>query len=135
MAGSYQDTPFHADIAELTEQIRGERQLYRTLLATLRIRRRRYRQVVAGVGERLGRLKLNGRLTERSPLTVMLEIELMRSAVTGKLGGWQTLEEYADDLGLEPERFARLAAVARRQLALLERLHEHAREQAFRRPG
>lgn len=135
MADSYQDTPFHADLAELTEQIRGERQLYRTLLATLGIRRPRYRQVVAGVGERLGRLKLNGRIMERSPLTVMLELELMRSAVTGKLSGWQTLEEYADDLGLEPERFARLAEMTRRQLALLERLHEHAREQAFRRSG
>ncbi|MCK0116463.1 NAD-dependent epimerase/dehydratase family protein [Isoptericola sp. S6320L] len=133
MADSYRDTPFHADLAELTEQIRSERRLYRTLLATLGIRRRRYRQVLAAAAERVGRLKLNGRVLERSPLTVLLEVELMRSALLGKLGGWRTLQEYADDVGLDPDRFGALAELANRQLALLDRLHEHARERAFRR--
>ncbi|WP_407320367.1 NAD-dependent epimerase/dehydratase family protein [Isoptericola halotolerans] len=133
MVESYRDTPFHADLAELAEQVRGERQLYRTLLATLGIRRRRYRQMLAAVVERAGRLKLNGRVLQTSPLTPLLEVELMRSAVLGKLGGWRTLEEYADDVGLDPARFAALAEVAQRQLALLDRLHEQTRERAFRR--
>jgi UDP-glucose 4-epimerase len=89
--------------------------------------------VLAALAERAGRLKLNGRLLETSPLTPLLEIELMRSAVVGKLGGWRTLEEYADDVGLDPERFATLAELAQRQLALLDRLHEQTRERAFRR--
>lgn len=133
MVENYRDSPFHADLAELAEQIRAERQLYRTLLATLGIRRRRYRQVLAAVAERAGRLKLNGRLLEQSPLTVLLEVELMRSAVMGKLGGWRTLEEYAGDVGLDPDRFRALAELADRQIAMLDRLHEHARERTFRR--
>ncbi|GAA1993663.1 hypothetical protein GCM10009718_34250 [Isoptericola halotolerans] len=132
MTDAYQDTPFHADLSEITEQVRDERRLYRTLLATLGIRRRRYRQLIAGVGERVGRLKLNGRVVERSPLTMMLEVELIRSALLGKMGGWQTLQEYADDVGLDPERFADLIELAHRQIAVLDRLHEHVRERAFR---
>jgi UDP-glucose 4-epimerase len=131
MVGSYPDSPFHPDLAELAAQIRAERALYVSLLPALGLPRRPWRQAAAGLAERLGRLKLNGRVVSRSPLSLVLEVELMRSAVVGKLGGWQTLHDLAPELGLDPERFAVLAARAHRQLALLDRLHEHARRGAF----
>lgn len=132
MAQQYRDTPFQAELAEAAEQLRGERELYRDLLHELGVPRRRYRQAAAWVGERVGLLKLNGRLTERSPMSALLETELMRSAVVGKIGGWRTLEEHADELGLEPAQFAELAELAEGQLEMLDRFHAYVRERAFR---
>lgn len=132
MTHTNRDTPFHAELAELTEQLRGERELYRTLLDRLGVPRRRYRQVTTWLGEKAGRLKLNGRITQRSPMTAVLEAELMRSAVLGKIGGWQTLREHADEIGLSREQFTELIERAEAQIEMLDRLHAYARERAFR---
>ncbi|MFC8597423.1 NAD-dependent epimerase/dehydratase family protein [Isoptericola sp. NPDC057191] len=132
MVADYQDLPLHPELAEVAEQIRGERELYRRLMRDLGLPRRPYRQLVAAVGERFGRLKLNGRVVSRSPMSVVLETELMRSAVVGKIGGWRTLEEHAAELGLDPAQFHELGVLAEDQLATLDRLHEHARRRAFR---
>ena len=73
------------------------------------MRQRPHRQAAAWLAEHAGRLKLNGRIVRRSPMTMVLEAELMRAAILGKLGGWQTLEELAPELGLDPATFAALA--------------------------
>ena len=127
-----QDTPFYAELAEAAEQLRAERELYRDLLNALGVPRRRHRQAAAWLGEKAGRLKLNGRVVRRSPMTTVLEAELMRSAVLAKIGGWQTLREHADELGLDAARLAELTAQARAQIELLDRFHAWARERAFR---
>lgn len=132
MTRTYWDTPFHAELAEATEQLRGERELYRDLLDRLEVPRRRYRQVAAWLGERAGRLKLNGRIVQRSPMTPVLEAELMRSAVLGKIGGWQTLREHSGETGLDPGQFDELIDLARRQIEMLDRFHAYARGRAFR---
>jgi hypothetical protein len=46
---------------------------------------------VAAVGEKLGALKPNGRLIERSPLSTIVEIEALQMAVRGKRSLWETL--------------------------------------------
>ncbi len=132
MAAAYRDTPFHGELVETAEQIRAERELIRSLLDALGVPRRRHRQAAAWAAERVGRLKLNGRLIERSPMTAVLEAELMRSAVLGKIGGWQTLGEHAEDLGLDPAQFDELIETARHQIAVLDRFHEYVRSRAFR---
>lgn len=132
MTRTAQDTPFYAELAEATEQLRAERELYRDLLNTLGVPRRRHRQAAAWLGEKAGRLKLNGRVVRRSPMTTVLEAELMRSAVLGKIGGWQTLREHAGELGLDAARLTELTAQARAQIELLDRFHAWARERAFR---
>lgn len=119
-------------LADLAGQITTERAFLADLIDRLGLRRRPYRQALAAAGERVGRLKLNGRVLSTSPMTVVLELELMRSAVMGKLGLWQTLAEMAPDLGLDSERFVALADGARDQLSMLDTLHERARRTAFR---
>lgn len=131
MTRGYRDTPFHAELAEATEQLRGERELYRDLLHRLAVPRRTHRQVAAWLGEKVGRLKLNGRVVERSPLSAVLEAELMRSAVVGKISGWWTLREYADEIGLDATQFGELIDQGHRQLEMLERFHAYTRERAF----
>lgn len=131
MAKAYADTHMGADLARIARETRDERRFLRDLLSTLEFRRRRHRQAAAWVAERVGRLKTNGRPLG-SPMTPVLEIELMRSAIMGKLGGWETLAELAPELGLPREQFQRLAARAREQADTLTRLHAHIVPVAFR---
>jgi nucleoside-diphosphate-sugar epimerase len=132
MTRAYRDTPFHAELAEVTEQLRGERELYRDLLDRLEVPRRRYRQVAAWAGEKAGRLKLNGRVVERSAMTMVFEPEMMRAAVLAKIGGWQTLRDHADEIGLDATQLEELIAQAHQQIDTLARFHAYARERAFR---
>lgn len=135
MAEAYADTPVSADIARVSAEIERERDLLRGLIGDLGTRQRPHRQAVAWLAEHAGRLKLNGRIIRRSPMTMVLETELMRAAILGKLGGWQTLEELAPDLGLDRATFQKLGDDARSQIEALSRVHEHARRNAFRRQG
>lgn len=61
--------------------------------------------VAAVVGERLGRLKLNGHLLSRSPYSDLVELEGLTIAVQGKRLGWRALKARAhpkfDDADLE----------------------------------
>ncbi|NUU32315.1 hypothetical protein [Arthrobacter sp. C9C5] len=133
MAKDFTDTPVHAELATLAAAIGRERELLRKLIHELGIRQRPHRQAAAWLAEHAGRLKLNGRLLSRSPMTLVLESELMRAAILAKIGGWQTLEELAPDLGLEPSRFAGLSTEGQAQIETLGRVHDHARRNAFRR--
>ena len=65
-------------------------------------------------------------------MTMLLEAELMRSAVSGKLGGWETLREHAQGLGLDGQVFDDLIDSSHRQLETMEKVHAYARERAFR---
>lgn len=132
MSEVYVDAPVYARLSELAEEIRLERAFLQRLMQDLGLRRRPYRQAVSWAGEHLGRLKSNGRLFSRSPMTLVLEAELMRSAVMGKLGVWQTLEENADELGLDAGVFADLAERSREQAGVFDEVHEYARARAFR---
>ncbi|HLS73688.1 MAG TPA: NAD-dependent epimerase/dehydratase family protein [Actinomycetaceae bacterium] len=130
MARAYADTPLGPDLAQVAIEIRQEREFLHELLQTLQLRVRPYRQAAAWVTERAGRLKTNDR-PEGSPMTPVLELELMRSAVMGKLGVWQTLAALAPDLGLPPALFEGLADQARRHAETFDRLHGEVVPQAF----
>lgn len=65
-------------------------------------------------------------------MTLLLETELMRSAVAGKLGGWETLRENAPELHLDAAVYDRLIEAGHRQLATLDEIHEYTRTRALR---
>ncbi|MEJ6543665.1 NAD-dependent epimerase/dehydratase family protein [Brachybacterium paraconglomeratum] len=132
MAADFVDTPVHPVLSSIAEQIRAERRFLHQLIDDLGLRRRRYRQAAAWLGEHAGRLKSNGRLVARSPMTMVLEAELMRSAVIGKRGSWLTLADNAQELGLDEDRFRELAEQALHQFEQLEAVHAYARRRAFR---
>lgn len=132
MVQDFLDTPVFAPLSEIAEEIRSEHRFLEQLIHDLGFKQLPHRQAAAWAGEHLGRLKNNGRLLSRSPMTMVLEIELMRSAVIGKRGGWQTLHDNAEDLGLDPQVFAELAENALRQAQTLEEVHAYARRRAFR---
>ena len=127
MAHAYRRTPVSGQLEELNRELQAERAELKRLLNELRLGKHRVRQALAWLGERLGRLKSNGHLFAGSPLTLLLEVELMRSAVAGKLGLWQTLAARAEDLGRHADRFDVLARQAKIQAEQLEQVHEYAR--------
>lgn len=132
MAEAYADSPVFAPLSSLAEEIRSERELLRRIIRRLGLAQLPHRQALSWAGERAARLKSNGTLFSRSPMTLVLETELMRSAVVGKRGGWQTLEANAHLLDLDPQIFSELSEKVDVQLSVLDAVHAHARERAFR---
>ncbi|HEY2305010.1 MAG TPA: hypothetical protein VGI05_03935 [Streptosporangiaceae bacterium] len=104
------------------------------IMAALGVPVRAYKVCAGWIGEKAGRLKLNGRLLSRSPLSSLEELEMMRLGVTGKAAGWRTLQLLADtDPRLDRERLDELIARADSQLGLLEGLRVRAARLALGR--
>lgn len=85
------------------------------------------KRAAALLTERASRLKLNGHLLTYSPLSRVLELETLMSAVRGKQSLWVTLHSAAPT---HPEwsefDFAALEERGREQLETLGRVHEWA---------
>ncbi len=91
---------------------------------------RGYKVWAAWAGEKAARLKLNGHLLSRSPLSSLEELEMMRLGVEGKAAGWRTLRTLAEtDTRLDAGRLDELISRAQRQADLLEELRVRAANQ------
>ena len=128
-------TPVAGLLEGVAEEVEGEREELRALMRSLGLPQARAKQVATWLGERVSRLKANGRWTQHSPMTPLLEVELLRSAVMGKRGLWQTLTELGPALGLETSRPAALVAQTDRQLQTLDEVHRYVRRRALRNRG
>jgi len=78
--------------------------------------------LVLQVGERVGRLKPNGRIVRRSPLSDLIEIEALIDAVSAKRAGWYALAA-AHLPAPETSRVAELLDRAEDQLERLRPIH------------
>jgi hypothetical protein len=121
----------HRDQAErlsrLAAEVAADRAALTDMMAALGIPVRAYKVAAAWAGEKAGRLKLNGHLFTRSPLSFLEELEIMRLGVEGKAAGWRTLRTVAEtDSRLEAARLDELIARARRQSDELESLRVEA---------
>jgi hypothetical protein len=96
-------------------------------MAALGLPVRHYKLSAAWTAEKAARLKLNGRLLGRSPLSNLEELEMLRLGVEGKAAGWRTLRALADtDSRLHRDTLDELMARAREQAGLLEELRVQA---------
>ena len=119
-------------LRDLAAEIAQDRATLAGFMAKLDVPVRAYKVYAAWIGEKAGRLKFNGRLFTRSPLSRLEELELLRLGVEGKAAGWRTLRVLADtDQRLEPARLDELIARARRQADLLEDLRVRAADQVI----
>jgi hypothetical protein len=124
-AANQGDPEFGPELAEICAEIERDRETLEAVMEKLGVARSRVKPLAAAVGERLGRLKLNGRLWGYSPLSRLDELELLQLGVAGKRRLWQTLEQtHSADLG-DVELDA-LAERATGQLKRLESLHRKA---------
>ncbi|HEX5303644.1 MAG TPA: hypothetical protein VFW50_42295 [Streptosporangiaceae bacterium] len=111
----------------LAAEIAQDRSALITIMTELGITARAYKVGAAWVGEKAGRLKFNGRLLARSPLSDLEELEILRLGVEGKAAGWRTLRARADtDARLDAGRLDELISRASRQVEELEELRVRA---------
>jgi hypothetical protein len=137
MAGSHGGGQSGGALRQLAAEIAQDRAALLEFMAALGIPVRSYKVYAAWLGEKAARLKLNGRLLARSPLSSLEELEMIRLGVEGKAAGWRTLRTLAEtDPRLDPGRLDELMSRARRQADLLEELRVSAAGQVLgREPG
>ena len=120
-AASSRGTPAAALLRRLADEISQDRASLIDMMRALGVPRRRYKVGLAWAGEKAARLKINGRLLTRSPLSALEEVEMLRLGVEGKAAGWRTLRTLADsDRRLDADQLERLMKRARAQADQLE---------------
>jgi hypothetical protein len=130
MAGSRRGPAADSSLQRVADEIAQDRQALLDMMAALGIPVRAYKVYAAWIGEKAARLKLNGYLLARSPLSDLVELEMLRLGVEGKSAGWRTLRVLADrDHRLGAAQLDELISRARRQADLLEELRVRAADQ------
>jgi len=92
-------------------------------MSSLGVPVRRYKVLGGWVAEKVTRLKPNGGVLQRSPLSSVIELESMHLGVQGKAAGWRALRRLADtDPRLDAGGLDALLERADRQSEVLEQL-------------
>lgn len=116
------DPEFGPALAEICAEIEADREALKATMARLGVGESKLKPLAAVLGERLGRLKPNGQLRGYSPLSRLVELELLQIGVAGKRRLWRALEQtHGGELSdLDPGALAERATA---QLRRLEALH------------
>jgi hypothetical protein len=118
----------------LAEEIAEDRATLRSTMRRLGARDDELKNGLAWTAEKLGRLKLNGRVTGYAPLSRVIELEGLMGGVQGKLAMWRALHEVAADYDeLDATELNRLIGRAERQLRGLGEQQLVAARDAFER--
>jgi hypothetical protein len=116
MLGVHRGASYEPRLEQLLDELREERAGLRSSMAALGLPVRQYKQIGSWVGEKLSRLKLNGHVLSRSPLSDLVEFEFIATAVLAKRAGFETLREIAAvDSRLDTQLLDGLIAQADRQ--------------------
>lgn len=110
-------------MSEIAAEIEQDREDLVRIMDRLGVRRKRLRLGVAWLGEKIGRLKPNGRLLGYSPLSRLIELEGLVIGITGKRALWRSLEQLdRAELPIDQARIGELIARAESQHERVERL-------------
>jgi hypothetical protein len=131
-AGSNRGSEYGPFLERLAVEIDEDRESLLEIMRALGVGVDRVKVLAGWSGEKLGRLKLNGRLLGYSPLSRMVELEALTLGVNGKLGLWRVLGELAPrEPRLARFDFDELIARGERQLDGLESQRLRAAAEAF----
>ncbi|HET9286837.1 MAG TPA: hypothetical protein VFO26_04700 [Gaiella sp.] len=117
-----------SDLLAVASEIEQDLSALEGIMRSLGVERDRGKDVLARIGERLGRLKPNGRLRERSPLSDVLELEALVVGITGKKALWLSLRAGSSVPTADLER---LVERAESQLRVVEEARLLAVRRAF----
>jgi len=128
MARAYRETPLGPPLDRFAGELADERTLLLETADGLGLSLSRWKSLASATAERVGRLKPNGRLAAASPLSALLELEVLSGGVSAKRGIWASLGTWSGALGLDAVRFDDQDRQAVDQIAVLTRLAGVARE-------
>lgn len=133
LAAALAQTPVGPTIEQIAREVAEERDELRSVIEALDVRpQNRVKQAGAWVGEHLVRVKASRRSLRKRRTDALLEVELLRSALVGKLGVWQVLEDLGDGLGFAPARMAELRARTLEQVSTMDEVHAQVRARVLR---
>ncbi|HZP50515.1 hypothetical protein [Actinocrinis sp.] len=119
-AGAQRGTPLGRELDAIAAQISDDYAALVEVMRSVGVTPRRSFAWLGRLGERLGRLKLNGRVVRGSQLSTLVELEALRLGVLGKLQGWRSLSVAAQrDPRLDRDRLRALEDAAARQAEAL----------------
>ncbi len=131
-AGAHRGTEAGTTLTRLAREIEEDRNALLAIMAALEVPVRQYKVAAAWAAEKVGRLKLNGRLLDRSPLSSLVELETLRLGVEGKACLWRTLLLAAkDEPRLDASRLDVLLERATSQLESVEAMRMNASAEVF----
>ena len=123
LRASNRDAPeFGPTLTDVCAEIESDRETLTAVMDRLDVGKSKLKPLLAVLGERLGRLKLNGQLRGYSPLSRLDELELLQIGVAGKRRLWRALEQTRAD-ELSSFDLGALGERATEQLRRLEELH------------
>jgi PHD/YefM family antitoxin component YafN of YafNO toxin-antitoxin module len=128
-AANQRDRPYADELAELSAEVEQDVQALQAAMGAVRVTPDLVQGLALRLGERIGRLKPNGSLLGRAPLSDLIEIEGLLDAVRAKAAGWQALSQVS-----EPDwsEVADTQALYERALDQAERLNAIHRQVAAR---
>lgn len=131
-AQNNKETEAGQTIATVADEIAEDVATFAGIMDRLGFRKNRVKLRLAMLAERLGRLKLNGRLTSYSPLSRFTELDTLAMGIEGKKILWENLRDSAS-LGerLEEIDFDGLIERAGRQRDRLEPIRREAGREAL----
>jgi hypothetical protein len=122
MLGEHRASDYEQPMEQLLGELREEKTSLESMIRGLGVPIRQYKLAAVWVGEKAARLKLNGRLLRRSPLSDLVEFEFLASAVRAKRSGFETLRTVAEvEPRLPKGEIDRLIEQANRQFEWLSR--------------
>ena len=130
--GSNEGSEYGEALEKVAREIEEDRDTLKRLMDALEIKYDHPKMAAAWTGEKLGRLKPNGRLLSYSPLSRLIELEMLALGITGKLSLWEALTEVADqDSRIDLAQLKELSQRAERQRAEVWKLRQRAASEAL----
>lgn len=113
-----------AELERLADETAADREALRGIMQRLDVPESTVKKAAGWLGEKAGRLKPNDHLLTRSPLSDVLEVEMMRTGTAARICGFQVLRAVAvEEPRLDREELERLIARADDQAERLYKIH------------
>src|SRR5215212_795011 len=105
-AANQRHKPYTHELRQLVTEVEEDLNSLRKLMRRTGVRPNLLLGSALRLAERVGRLKPNGRLLRRAPLSDLIEIEGLHDAVHAKAAGWRALaaaqqDNWSDSIGVD----------------------------------
>jgi hypothetical protein len=131
LADAEHDSTDAAALATFADDVEQDRASLGEVMKSLGVAPSGLKTGLASVSERLGSLKPNGYVINRSPLTTIVELEAMQMAVRGKRSLWETIRTGAGLQATSTVDLSDLMGRADHQLAVLDDIHQRRAAEVF----